>query len=82
MTELNTKKVSLSLGIVFAIMHTIGIIGIFVGLIKYAEWVHFINDELTVQPFSLLPFVLGIATAFVIGAVVGWLFATVYNFMK
>lgn len=77
--KLNTKSVALTTGVFFAILHTIGVIGLFVGLMKYWQWVHFVNVTYTLQPFSLLPFVLGIVTAFVVGMVVGSLFAVLYN---
>lgn len=78
MTELNTKKLALTLGILFAAMHAIGVLAIS-PLMKYWTWAHFVSFQYTMQAFSLGTFVVGIVGAFLTGLVVGWLFAVLYN---
>ena len=76
---LNTKKVSLTTGLVFAVMHTVGVIGIRIGLMKYWGWVHLVSFQYVLEKFNLGVFALGIVTAFLAGLIVGWLFTAVYN---
>ena len=80
MTE--TKRVALTLGIVFAIFHTIGVLLLQTGMASYTKWVHLIDFQYTIQPFSAVPFIAGIITAFIIGNIVGWLFVTIYKKVK
>lgn len=77
--SLNLKNVALTTGVFFAILHTLGVLGLFVGLMNYWQWIHFVKFDYTLQPFSFGPFVLGIVTVFVVGAFVGWLFSALYN---
>ena len=77
--ELNPRKVSLTLAIVFAILHTIGIIAILSGAIDYVMWVHFLTKSYIILPFDVGTFLLGLAGAFVLGYVIGWLFTLIYN---
>jgi len=79
--ELNSKRTALSLGILFAIMHTIGVIAILSGALDYIMKVHFLTKSYIILPFDLVTFVLGVATAFVMGWIVGWLFASIYNYL-
>ncbi len=82
MAELNSKKVSLSLGILFAILHTAGVIAILNGIIGFAQRVHFISEQVTVLSFNIGDFITGIAGAFIAGYVVGWLYSLIYNKLK
>ncbi len=77
--KLNLKKVSLSVGITFAILHILGVIGILAGLLTWWQSLHFISIPFTVQAFSIGTLIIGIIKAFVCGAVVGLIFAVVYN---
>ncbi len=76
--KLNTKKLALTLGILSGLLHTLGVLFIS-QLMRYWTWVHFITFQYTTQPFSFGIFVVGIITAFLAGAVIGWLFALIYN---
>lgn len=78
MSELNTKKFALALGILSALLHTIGVL-VVSPLMKYWTWVHFVEFQYTLSAFSFGTFVVGIVGAFLIGSVVGWLFAALYN---
>ena len=80
MTE--TKRVALTLGIMFAIFHTIGVLLLQTGIASYAKWAHLIDFQYTIQPFSIVPFIAGIITAFIVGYVIGWLFVTIYSKVK
>lgn len=78
MEEVNTKKVALTLGILFAVLHTIGVL-LMSPLIKYWTWVHFVSIQYAVQPFNFVTLIVGIVGAFLGGLILGWLFALIYN---
>lgn len=76
--KLDAKKLALSLGILSGLLHAIGVL-LMSQLLRYWTWVHFVTVQYTVQPFNFGIFAAGIVIAFVIGTVVGWLFALIYN---
>ncbi len=78
---MNPKKVAVTLGIMFAVFHTLGVLLVQKGMLDYWGKVHLVSIQHTVQPFMLMPFVQGIVTAIVSGLVVGWVFATVWNWV-
>ena len=82
MTELNAKRTALSLGILVAIFHTAGIIAIQSGLINFAQRVHFISEQITVLPFNITDFIIGVVLAFIAGYIVGWAYSAIYNKLK
>lgn len=78
---MNPKKVAITLGIVFAVFHTTGVLLMQKGMLDYWGKVHLVTFQHSVQPFSVVPFIQGIITALVAGLVVGWVFATVWNWV-
>ena len=76
--KLDMKKVSLSLGILFAIMHGIGSLAI-TTYMKYWQWAHFMTMQYTPTGFNVGVWIGGIVVAFVCGAVVGGLYTLIYN---
>jgi len=77
--ELKTKQLALSLGILFAIMHTIEVLLILSGSIDYIMGLHFITKSYIILPFDFGTFILGVVGAFVAGNLVGWIYASIYN---
>ncbi|MBS3176635.1 hypothetical protein J4457_05355 [Candidatus Woesearchaeota archaeon] len=77
-----TKTVALATGTVFAVLHALGVIALQLGAWDYIKWVHMFEMPLTIQPFDVLPFVLGIVTVFVVGCFVGWLFSVAYYYFE
>ncbi len=78
MAEVNTKKVALTLGILFALLHTIGVL-LMSTFMKYWTWVHFVTFQYTTQAFNFVTLIVGIVGAFLGGLILGWLFALIYN---
>jgi len=83
MDELNKNKLGLSLGILFGLMHLLWVILVAVGLgqkiIDWAQSIHFLAPVYTVASFSILTAIIGVATAFVCGYVIAWVFAFINN---
>jgi len=82
--SLDEKTVALTLGILSALLHFIGDIILFVGgegVIKWFNAIHFISKPVQVLPFEPVNFVVGIVGAFIVGAVIGWLFAVIWNWI-
>ena len=78
----NVKNFSLTLGFLAAIVHTIGVLGMRFGLMEYWQWAHLVKFQYSLSDFNAVAFVVGIVTAFVVGAFVGHLFASLYNKMN
>ena len=76
---MNPKKVAITLGLVFAIFHTLGVLLIQKGLLDYWSKIHLVSFQYSVQPWNWVVFAQGVATALVGGLVVGGVFATVWN---
>ena len=79
MDKLHTKRVSKALGMTFAIIHAAVVLMLQAGASTYWGWAHMMNMPITVQPFNIITFLAGTAVAGIAGAVIGWLFATIYN---
>ena len=77
-----SKTTSLSLGILFAMMHIVGTIGILLGSMKYVEKLHFIVTPYTVSSFSIWTFLTGIILAFMGGFIIGFVFTHIYNYLS
>lgn len=80
---LNAKQTALSLGLTFALFHAVWGIAVAAGFAQ--QWInwklahHFVIVSAGIAQFSLWTAVLGVALAFVCGAVVGWVFAGIWN---
>jgi len=82
MAKISVKNAALSVGIFAAVLHFIGVILIVLTNGQLLNWklsLHFIFIDFTMLSFNWLTFVLGIILAFVIGYVVGGLFALIWN---
>lgn len=80
------KAAALSLGLFFAIIHLIGVILIQVGgsaLINWKLGLHFLSGvSYTVTAFGIGTLIIGLIAAFVVGAILGALFAWLYNLVE
>lgn len=85
MHPLNKNHVGLTLGILSGLGHLLWVLAVAIGLgQKLLAWslsMHFITDgKVTGEPtFGLA--VLGVIYAFVCGYIIGWIFATVWNWV-
>jgi cell division protein FtsX len=84
MHPLVPEKVGLSLGLLFALVHFVGILLIQwdgSGFVNWLKALHFISADVpfTVLPFELGTAIVGIIAAFVTGAIIGALFAWIWN---
>ena len=77
--KLNVRNAGLSLGILFAIMHILGIITMRLGGLKYWMWAHFVDFNYTIQNFNVLALIVGTAVAFAVGVFIGIIFTLLYN---
>lgn len=77
--KMDVKSVALTVGATFGVLHALGVLGMQVGLMRYWMWAHLVSFQYEVRAFSLVAFIVGIVVASVVGAGVGWLFASVYN---
>ncbi len=81
--ELNKNQAGLTLGTISAIFHTLWAIIVAVGLggslSNWIHFMHFMTDIHVIASFSISTAIFGIIEAFIIGYVVGWLFALLWN---
>ena len=77
------SKAALIFGTFVALMHLIWSIMVFLGLaqpyLNFILGLHFLNNPYTVSAFSLSTALMLIAFTFVIGYLVGWVFALIWN---
>lgn len=82
MKKLSWKKLALSLGGIFALFHLIGTLLIQAGLTRQILNLHFLDVNYTLLPFGFWVWLLGIALAFVVGAVCGLVASLIWNWVK
>ncbi|HCR81487.1 MAG: hypothetical protein UY13_C0002G0179 [Candidatus Pacebacteria bacterium GW2011_GWB1_47_8] len=79
--HVSPKQAGLTLGTAFAAYHTIWVVAMMIGLGRvWFEWVqrlHFVTVTYELESFSLANALLGIASAFVMGYVMGWIFGVI-----
>ncbi|MFA5412204.1 MAG: hypothetical protein WC350_02565 [Candidatus Micrarchaeia archaeon] len=83
--EISGKRAAISLGLLFAVLHIVWVVLVTAtggGIMGWWHSVHFVTGvTLTALPFDVLTFIVGIVGAFIMGAVVGWLFAFIWSKM-
>ena len=85
MTHLNPSKVGLALGAMFAVLHAVwsAAVALVPGpLQKFLDWVfalHHLKPMYSLLPFNLMNAVILVILTFVVGYVVGFVFATIWN---
>ena len=79
-SELNPIRAGVSLGLLFGIIHAIWVVLIatWPGMMAATYGMHFISRE-SAMPFAASMAVAGIVAAAICGAIVGWLFAVIWN---
>jgi len=85
---ISKNRFGLVFGLFFAIMHAIWAIAVAItpsGMEKFLDWVmslHFMTMAITINPFSLGKAILLVIVTFIVGFVLGWIFAAVLNWVK
>lgn len=84
---LNVKRAALTLGILFGILHLVGVLLIVLsngGILGWKLAMHHVQlgAPVSALPFNIVSLIIGTVVAFVGGAVVGALFAYIWNAMK
>jgi len=86
MNTLHPHTTGLALGGIFAVLHFLWALCVAFGFAQLClNWVfrlHFIVPTLQIAPFSLKLAAGLIVLTFVVGYVVGWLFATIWNWVQ
>ncbi len=81
--ELSVKKTALTLGSFAALLHAVWAVlvafDLAQGLLNWRLGMHFINLPLIVTPFDAVNAVFLVIMAFIGGAVIGTVFATIWN---
>lgn len=83
--KLDVRKTGLSLGVVFALYHLLWVLATMLMGTSFLKWVtsiHFISISYSVMAFDLMKLFLGLVTAFLLGLVLGVVFAYVYNRLR
>jgi hypothetical protein len=80
---LSQQKVAVAFGSIAALVHTVWSIVVLVGFgqtwVQFVTSMHFISIPVTVLPFDALTAVELIALAGIIGSILGYAFATIWN---
>ena len=82
---LNKNKVGLTVGLFAALCHLVWIIAVAIGVQKFVDWIlllHSIQLSMTLTSVAILNALLLIIVAFIGGYIVGWVFATIWNFVQ
>lgn len=81
--KLKIGSTALMFGTFAALVHAVWSLLVFLGLAKtYIDWMlglHFLSNPFKVAPFSLTTAVTLIVATFVIGYLIGWVFAFIWN---
>lgn len=79
MQKLDSKKIALTTGILFLLVHATGVVLLQFGMMNYWQWGHMMTFEHSVTTFSIIQFVVGSITVGIIGAILGLVFSLIYN---
>lgn len=83
--KLDNQKTALTLGTFAALAHLVWVVVVALGMasawLDFVYGLHFLNNPFTVAPFSVTNAVMLLVVAFVMGSVVGWVFAYVWNWL-
>ncbi|MFA5877177.1 MAG: hypothetical protein WC880_02310 [Candidatus Paceibacterota bacterium] len=85
MSHLDPKKTALTLGVFFAGVHllwsTLVVFGVAQAVLDFIFWPHMIRAVYLVDTFNLVASLSLILMTFVMGAVVGFIFAKIWNWL-
>lgn len=83
MTTLPSHKTGLALGGIFAALHLFWSVLVALGVAQFViDWIfllHFIQPPFTIRPFDLLLAAALVVVTFIVGYVVGYAFALLWN---
>ena len=83
--KLKVGATALVFGVVMALLHTIWMIMVYLGVANlYLNWIlglHLVTNPYRVLPFNLVTAVELIVFTFVVGYVFGWVFAYIWNWL-
>lgn len=86
MRRLNPSKAAISVGAVFGVWHlmwiTLVAIGIAKAVMDFVLKLHFIQFDYTLAPFAISTAAMLVGLTFVIGALLGLVFALVWNWLS
>ncbi len=86
MEKINSNKVGLALGIIFALIHFLWSLMVLFGFAqKSLYWIfrlHFINFPMATMGFNFGKMLLLVALGFIVGYIIGWLFSVLLNSFK
>ena len=81
--KLTEHHVGLALGSMAAFVHVVWTIMVFLGVAQpYLDWMlmlHSLNNPFQVLPFDLVRSLILVGATFVIGYIVGWVFANIWG---
>jgi len=78
----DVRKTAITLGLVFALCHLGWAVFVAVGGSGFLNWVmstHFISTPFATSAFDVVTLITGLISAFIDGAVIGAVFAYIYN---
>jgi len=85
MTQLNPKKTALTLGVFFAGVHVLWSVlvafGVAQAVLDFVFWLHMIRAVYLVDTFNLVASLSLVLMTFVMGGVVGFVFAKIWNWL-
>jgi len=81
--KLKTSTTALTFGFFVAVMHVVWMLMVYIGVAQtYLNWIfgiHLLSVQVRVLPFNLNTAITLVFFTFLIGYLVGWVFATVWN---
>lgn len=84
--KLDPQKTGLGLGSLFGLIHLVWSLMVMLGFAQECmDWVfsiHFLDNPYTVAPFDVLTALTLIVVTSIVGFVVGWVFATIWNYWQ
>lgn len=85
MNHLNPKKTALALGKLVGGMHLVWAIVVALGwgqsLVNFSQWAHMVAVPIVVKPFDISAAITVIVVAAIVGCVVGYAFAHIWNWL-
>ncbi|HIH13893.1 MAG TPA: hypothetical protein HA224_01420 [Nanoarchaeota archaeon] len=83
MAKLNEKQTAFGLGSFAAVIHILWALVVLSGngpwLVNWITGLHFLNTSVTVLPFDWMTAITLIIVTFIVGYLLGWLFACTWN---
>lgn len=81
--KLKTGSTAMVFGLFVALMHAVWMLMIFIGVAQmYMNWIfglHLVSNPFIVMPFNFGSAVMLIIFTFVVGYIMGWVFAAIWN---